>query len=320
MKRFKRLLAVVNGGSGDEELIRRAVALAGANSASLTFFAASEEATSGLFGMNRVQQELHRLLERERLAVLDRAVEAAKAGGVKSEAQTLAGKEFVSIIQEVLSRDHDLVIFADDDTTSIHDRIFGGTATHLLRKCPCPVWVLKQTPESPGDGNFKRVLAAVNAVAVDQEEKHLNQKILELATSLAEQEGAEMHVVHCWAVYGESLLATRGRLTPEELEAYRKSTEENNLAALDEVLAPFNSDGRSIQAHLRKGDPGQLIPEAAEQMQADVVVMGTVARTGINGVFIGNTAEAVLQRIGRSVLAVKPDGFRSPISMAPSTG
>jgi nucleotide-binding universal stress UspA family protein len=47
--------------------------------------------------------------------------------------------------------------------------------------------------------------------------------------------------------------------------------------------------------------------------------MGTVARTGMNGVFMGNTAEAVLQRIGRSVLAVKPDGFRSPDSLERTT-
>lgn len=320
MKRFKRLLAVVNGGPGDEDLVRRVVALAKANSASLKFCATAEETTPGLFGMSRLQKELHRLLERERRAVLDRAVEAARSSGVESQAQILTGKAFVSIIHEVLGANHDLVLFPDDDTTSVQDRIFGGTATHLLRKCPCPVWVLKRSPESSGNGNFERVLAAVNVAAVDPEEKHLNQKILELAISLAEREGAEIHVVHCWAVYGESLLASRGRLPPDELEAYRRETLEKHQAALDTELARFTSDGRAIKAHLRKGDPGRMIPALAEDVQADVIVMGTVARTGINGVFIGNTAEAVLQRIGRSVLAVKPDGFRSPVSLETKTG
>jgi nucleotide-binding universal stress UspA family protein len=319
MKRFKRLLAVVNGVSGDAELIRRAVALAEANSANLQFCTALEEATPGMFGMNRLQQELHRLLEREREAVLDRAVEAARSTGVESQAKILTGKAFVAIIQEVLGGNHDLVLFPDDDMTSVYERIFGGTATHLLRKCPCPVWVLKRRPESPGGEDFERVLAAVNAATVDPEEKRLNKRILELATSLAEREGAEIHVVHCWSVYGESLLASRGRLPPEELEAYRRDTEKEHRALMEKTLAGFMADDRSIQAHLRKGDPGREIPEVANELSVDVIVMGTVARTGMNGVFMGNTAEAVLQRIGRSVLAVKPDGFRSPVSLERTT-
>jgi nucleotide-binding universal stress UspA family protein len=315
MKRFKRLLAVVNGGLGDSEVARRAVALAEANDADLTFCSTSEEPAPGLFGVSRLHQELRRLLERERRTVLEEAVETARSSGVDAESRELNGKAFVSIIREVLAGDHDLVLFPDDDTTSIQDRIFGGTAIHLLRKCPCPTWVLKNTAGSSENVRFQRVLAAINASTRDAEEKDLNTKILELATSLAEREGAEIHVVHCFSVYGESLLASRGRLSPEEIEAYRTDTREEHHAALADALDRFTSDGRTIQPHLRKGDPGRMIPDLAGQLQTDVVVMGTVARTGINGVFIGNTAEAVLQRIGRSVLAVKPDGFRSPISL-----
>ena len=40
--------------------------------------------------------------------------------------------------------------------------------------------------------------------------------------------------------------------------------------------------------------------------------MGTMARSGIAGLLIGNTAERVLRKLPCSVLAVKPDGFVSP--------
>ncbi len=70
---------------------------------------------------------------------------------------------------------------------------------------------------------FKRVLAAVNAATSKPVEEALNTKILELATSPGKLEGAEIHVVHCWSVVGESLLAgPRGPLTNEEMKAYRK--------------------------------------------------------------------------------------------------
>jgi nucleotide-binding universal stress UspA family protein len=41
--------------------------------------------------------------------------------------------------------------------------------------------------------------------------------------------------------------------------------------------------------------------------------MGTVARTGISGFIIGNTAENILQKIDCSLLALKPQGFVSPV-------
>jgi nucleotide-binding universal stress UspA family protein len=60
------------------------------------------------------------------------------------------------------------------------------------------------------------------------------------------------------------------------------------------------------------------VPESARESQADLVVMGTVGRTGISGLFIGNTAEAILEQVRCSVLAIKPLGFVSPVKLAES--
>ncbi len=49
--------------------------------------------------------------------------------------------------------------------------------------------------------------------------------------------------------------------------------------------------------------------------KADLLVMGTVCRTGVPGFFIGNTAEDVLQQVDCSVLAVKPKGFVTPVKV-----
>jgi nucleotide-binding universal stress UspA family protein len=176
--------------------------------------------------------------------------------------------------------------------------------------------VLKATSARSGPGRFRRILAAVNAATLNPVEKALNTKILELATSLAEREAAEVHVVHCWTIQGDMILTARGRLPKSELSEYRRRTRRRNLESLDALLRPFLESGHEIEKHMHKGDPGTLIPRIAEELRADLVVMGTVARTGIEGVFIGNTAEHVLQRIGRSVLAVKPDGFVSPVRPA----
>ena len=82
-----------------------------------------------------------------------------------------------------------------------------------------------------------------------------------------------------------------------------------------ELLARFPPEQRRAQVHLIKGEAGDVIPTVAEERQVDLIVMGTVARTGVPGFFIGNTAERVLARVDCSVLAVKPKGFVAAASI-----
>jgi nucleotide-binding universal stress UspA family protein len=314
MKRFKNILAVIDGGPGDKHVIERAVALAKVNKAKLTFGATrpKDAPSAGLFQGTKVHRELDRLMRKERQANLEQAVRSSRRRRQPARSRVLEGKPFVAIIQEVLRGKRDIVLFAEGPT-SLRNRLFGSTALHLLRKCPCPVWVLSGAPRRTGRRRVKRVLAAIDPATLNQAEKDLNTKILELATSLAHREKAEVHVVHCWSVYGEALLSSRRGVESDELASYRKETRQKHQAALESALAPFEDAGHEIHGHLIKGDPGEQIPRFAEKLPADIVVMGTVARTGLDGVFIGNTAESVLQRLGRSILAVKPDGFVSPV-------
>ena len=63
-------------------------------------------------------------------------------------------------------------------------------------------------------------------------------------------------------------------------------------------------------------DPAPTLRALSQELKADLIVMGTVGRTGIPGFFIGNTAEELLQTSQASILAVKPTGFRSPVETA----
>ena len=69
-----------------------------------------------------------------------------------------------------------------------------------------------------------------------------------------------------------------------------------------------------MQLHFREGQPESVIPEVARETDAEVIVMATVGRTGIPGLIIGNTAEAVLNQVDCSVLAVKPASFVTPVA------
>ena len=54
----------------------------------------------------------------------------------------------------------------------------------------------------------------------------------------------------------------------------------------------------------------------AQHLAADLIALGTVGRSGIKGLLLGNTAEKVLGTCDCSILTVKPDGFVSPIDPA----
>jgi nucleotide-binding universal stress UspA family protein len=87
------------------------------------------------------------------------------------------------------------------------------------------------------------------------------------------------------------------------------------LRALESALGDETIGYLKPKTHLVKGWARKEIPALAKQIGADLVVMGTVARTGVAGFIMGNTAEAILGQIECSVLAIKPPGFVTPVTL-----
>lgn len=235
----------------------------------------------------------------------------------------LIGTVFLEIIREVLRHGHDLVIKTPENPAWL-DRLFGSDDMHLLRKCPCPVWLVKRPQSKP----YRRILASVDIdadhLAADRATRHkLNIKLLELAVSLALSDFAELHVAHAWTAIGES--AMRGaflhRTDAEAIahvEQVRQRHDQGLESLLNEVLKTQDTEVLRYlnpKMHLLQGQAQKEIPRLAKSLDADLVVMGTLARTGIAGLFIGNTAEAILEQVDCSVLAVKAEGFETPVSL-----
>ena len=86
---------------------------------------------------------------------------------------------------------------------------------------------------------------------------------------------------------------------------------------LRDELGPATCELLRPSFELVEGRPEQRIPEYAEEIDADVVVLGTVARVGIPGLIIGNTAEDILAQLRCGVLAIKPEHFESPVRLEP---
>jgi nucleotide-binding universal stress UspA family protein len=102
------------------------------------------------------------------------------------------------------------------------------------------------------------------------------------------------------------------RVPRSEVRRIVAAEENEHREALNATIQESGIGGDITIRHVR-GNPERVIPEIVDEAGVDILVMGTVARTGVPGFVIGNTAENVLRRLDCSLLALKPPGFTSPI-------
>jgi nucleotide-binding universal stress UspA family protein len=112
----------------------------------------------------------------------------------------------------------------------------------------------------------------------------------------------------------------RSHAGDDEFAAYVEDVRQRTAADLRQLAQSFGGRLSGGQLMHRRGEPEAVISDFVVGHGIDLVVMGTVARGGIPGLLIGNTAERVLRQLPCSVLAVKPDGFVSPVKLDSESG
>jgi len=317
MRRFQSILIVCDEMSVNDDVIDRAIHLAKSNHARITLVDTIEAAPGeltrlfGAFPGTRAQDVEHEVVEfhRARLATVGAPI---KSAGIHTSELVLQGNPFVEIIKKVLRDGHDLVIKGAGGGEG-RRLFFASTDLHLMRKCPCPVWIMKRS----GQRQYSRILAAVDPDPEDQERNDLNTLIMDLATSLARMDNSDLHIVNAWKLQEEDTLRHSGfaRAASAVVDQMVAEQRKNSQAKLNELMEryPQGVDHRSV--HLLKGDARDVIPQFAAENGVELVVMGTVGRVGIRGLIIGNTAEAILNQVMCSVIAVKPPGFDTPVRL-----
>jgi universal stress protein E len=315
--RFKRICVVRTGRSGDHGAFERALRISlrcGAELYIVSVVPSPPPALLRLFApLNAAPETLTG--EAEQSTEVNKMVEIARQRNVVASGEIVHGSSFSEIIRKVLRDKADLLIKTAEPSTGIQRVLFGHTDRQLIRECPCPVWI-----EKPSHGiSHDKILAAVdptpfqNDSDADSIRENLNIAILEFATHLAHLEEAELHVVHVWSFPFEGLLESRAGLTEEAVAQVGQAIRQKHERGLDELLRPYRSN--IARVHLIKGTGGEEISRVATDEIADVVVMGTMCRSGIGGLLIGNTAETVLDQIDCSIIALKPSGFISPLQI-----
>jgi nucleotide-binding universal stress UspA family protein len=252
-------------------------------------------------------EHVRQLLRREKSEKLEALAAPFRDKGIKVETKLLEGKTSVEVIRQVLNGDHDLVMAISKGARSRCRGFFGQTARRLLRNCPSSVWLV-----APGaSSQIKHAMACVDTSTDEALDAELNDKIYELASSISKYHDCLFSVVHAWLMQDDALLSAN--LKPKVVAEYERSDHEYREKLLDKFLRQYDSSGSAENIHVIKGETSQVISDFVHDKKVDLVVMGTVARSGLTGMLMGNTSERILDRIECSVLAVKPYSFKCPI-------
>ncbi|QGY38927.1 hypothetical protein GM415_01835 [Pseudodesulfovibrio cashew] len=300
---FKKVLLYA-GSSIDGSLIAHADDFcdrAGAELTTLNIFEQPSSPVSDYFTSHHI--DLHNIvIEGYESRLKQETVEQGIRTDIKREVRW--GKDFVEAIRMVREGGYDLLISASQQDDGPPD----GTAMHLMRKCPCPVWIHR--------GHLWkgaiRILVALNTSAPSEENRRLNRKILEHGSRLNDILRGHLHVITCWSGYMESMLSGP-RFGEKEKNDYLQYEREKAGEELQTLLDSLGLTDK-VKTKILHGNPDRLIPHYADEQKMDIVVIGSVARTGIPGMLVGNTAEKIVANLKDSILVIKPDDFISPVS------
>ena len=223
----------------------------------------------------------------------------------KLRTETLVGVPFVEIIQAVQQKGYDLVLAGTRGRSAIKRVLVGSTAERLVRKCPCPVWVVKPRHEGPPCS----ILAPVDFSEVSGPS-------LRLAAFLANRFSSFLSALHVISSATDDV-PMPAHLSKLEPGQQRRAVRRAAAQRLHDFVGSHVPVETVVKEILMVGEPWSRIGLVARSLNQDLIVMGSVGRTGIPGFLIGNTAEKVLRHCECGILTVKPDGFVSPVQPKP---
>lgn len=143
----------------------------------------------------------------------------------------------------------------------------------LIRECLCPVLLVRE--DSPRE--IKKILAAIDVRAKSDSYRQLNRHIIDFSQRVLDSSDAEVHFINAFS----------------------------DLKEVPDRNVLVNSCGiDNDRVHIRMGEADEVIVQSAAEMEANLVVVGNSARSGLAAVMRGNTVEKVLDRLDCDVLSL----------------
>ena len=165
--------------------------------------------------------------------------------------------------------------------------------------------LLVKDNEWPENGH---ILAAVNSISDNEQHIKLNRRIISDAQFICQLANASLDIVNTYPTTPVNIAIEIPEFNPSQ---YNETVKTHHMEATTALAKQFDID--ESNCIIKEGLPEDVIPCIAKSKQSELVVIGTVGRTGLSAALIGNTAEHVIDSLDCDVLALKPDGYKSPL-------
>lgn len=214
-----------------------------------------------------------------------------------------------AIVRHVLENKPDLLVADSQRHNRLLRLVLANTDWELIRSCPCPLWFVRAKALS----NRPRLLVAVDPAHSRAKPARLDDRLLETATVLAKQLGGTIEIAHAYLQPNKTVLSPSvGPITvplsPEDQRAHFARIKKS----VDKIA---DKHGVAPGArHIKDGMPQETLLKMSSALRPAALVMGAISRSAIDRLFIGSTAERVIDHVDCDVLVVKPSGFRTAIA------
>lgn len=214
-------------------------------------------------------------------------------------AVTWHNNEADAIEAEANKHHYDLVVKFTQQQEDLTSLLFTPTDWQLLRKLNIPLLMVKN-----GDWqHHRRILVAVNVSDDESYHDAFNKQLVGLSMSLAQQ--LDRGNIHLVTAYPQAPISLALDLPEFGVVDHSNSLRGQHLINMKALRQHFSID--EDHTHVYEGLPEEVIPRVAEEIGAELVVLGTIGRTGLSAVLLGNTAEHVISKLNCNLLAIKPN-------------
>lgn len=213
-------------------------------------------------------------------------------------------RPYEAIINEIFDGGYQLLVKSTREHAKLETVFFTPTDWHLLRKSPIPVLLVKER-SWPDNGN---ILASVHVGSENPAHLQLNDKMVEEAIYFADVLNSTPHLVNAYPSTPPSIHA---ELPEFDVVQYKDAIRGHHLTQMKALRQKYGLPEE--QTHVYEGQTEEVISEVEDELHAGLVILGTTGRTGLSAIFIGNTAENTLNLLNSDILALKPDGYISPL-------
>ncbi len=296
-----KLLVIIDSEKNNEILIERTKRIAIAYGASVELYvAAYSTALEGSYWFDHEGLlKAHQGYIHGKKEWLSKIVDQLKEEGLDVSGQVEWEKP---LYQAVLNRakviGSDLILKQPDHHSMIAKALFTNTDWHLIRESLVPLLFVHNIPW----GSHLSIAAAVDPLHVHSKPEGLDDDILQLAHQLACKLPGELHVVHAYEPVPTGVIVEFDSIVGD-YEVYREKIRQRHSEGLDTLLKR-NVEPSTI-VHFEEGIPERVLPQVVTEADIDIMVMGAVSRHGLDKIFVGGTAERVLDNLKCDVLVLK---------------